>query len=125
MKEPLIPFAQYVEYGKLNEIAEEGARVRRIRELVNEMDDLRKQTLKFLMSFFRQVVALEAHNKMTSYNIAVTTSPCIFRPRVMRADDLYKHAIYYDALLKMIQYHDAIFNDQDVQMDTGDNLRHG
>ena len=62
---------------------------------------------------------------MTSYNIAVTTSPCIFRPKVMRADDLYKHAIYYDALLKMIQFYDAIFNSQELQMDQSDSLRHG
>jgi len=99
--------------------------VHRIRELVYKMDPLRRETLKFLIAFFREVVALESQNKMTSYNISVTTGPAIFRPKVMRADDLLNHATYYDALLKMIQYYNFIFNEGELELNQQDNLRHG
>eukprot|EP00354_Favella_ehrenbergii_P001907 CAMPEP_0170471164 /NCGR_PEP_ID=MMETSP0123-20130129/13452_1 /TAXON_ID=182087 /ORGANISM="Favella ehrenbergii, Strain Fehren 1" /LENGTH=96 /DNA_ID=CAMNT_0010738675 /DNA_START=866 /DNA_END=1156 /DNA_ORIENTATION=- len=62
---------------------------------------------------------------MTSYNISVTTGPAIFRPKVMRADDLLNHATYYDALLKMIQYYNFIFNEGELELNQQDNLRHG
>lgn len=62
---------------------------------------------------------------MTSYNIAVTTSPCIFRPVVTTAEDLYKHAIYYDALIHMIKFQDVIFNGAGLESHQGDDLRHG
>ena len=80
MKDPLIPFHQYTAYGELKDLEEED-KIMRIKQLIRETDELRQETLKLLINFFRDVVAKESINKMTSYNIAVTTCPCIFRPK--------------------------------------------
>ena len=74
------------------------------------MDPLRLHTLKFIIEFFRDVVAKESENKMTCYNIVVTTCHTIFRPKVMQPDDMDKQFIYKDAMLKMMEYHDVIFD---------------
>ena len=58
---------------------------------------------------------------MTSYNIAVTVAPNIFRPKTERLDDIITHGVYYDAMIKMIENYEAIFGDQ---LDF-ENLRHG
>ena len=43
----------------------------------------------------------------------------------MSPEDLYKHAFYYDALIKMIQFYDVIFEDIGLDQHQGDDLRHG
>ena len=48
---------------------------------------------------------------MTSYNIAVTVAPNIFRPKTERLDDIITHGVYYDAMIKMIENYEAIFGD--------------
>ena len=50
---------------------------------------------------------------MTSYNIAVTVGPNIFRPKTDRYDDIITHGVYYDAMIKMIENHEAIFDEND------------
>ena len=52
----------------------------------------------------------EPFNKMTSYNVAVTVGPNIFRPLVARPGDLSNHGIYYDIIIKMIDKCDILFN---------------
>ena len=49
---------------------------------------------------------------MTSYNIAVTVGPNIFRPKTERQDDIITHGVYYDAMIKMIENYETIFGDQ-------------
>ena len=58
MKNPLIPFKHYEEYGRLSELSEVD-RFIRMKELVYELDILRKNTLKFLLEFFRELVSYE------------------------------------------------------------------
>ena len=58
---------------------------------------------------------------MTSYNIAVTVAPNIFRTKTERLDDIITHGVYYDAMIKMIENYEAIFGDQL----NFENLRHG
>ena len=47
---------------------------------------------------------------MDSYNVAVTVGPNIFRPRVHRSTDLFKVAVYYQALITMIDQFDELFD---------------
>ena len=85
MKNPLIPFKHYNAYGSLTEFPTEEERFAQIKFLVNDMDTLRRATLKFCIEFFRELVSHEEQNLMTSYNVAVTVSPNIFRSRNNRA----------------------------------------
>ena len=86
MKNPLIPFRHYQAYGALNtEFPTEQEQFEQIKILVNDMDYLRRSTLKFCIEFFRELVSHEEQNLMTSYNVAVTVSPNIFRSRNNRA----------------------------------------
>lgn len=82
------------------------------------MGRLRRNTLQFLVEFFLEVVSLEADNKMTSYNIAVTVGPCLFRSKVARGEDIYKHAVYYDAMIKMMEFYEHIFKDEPLRRGT-------
>ena len=110
MKEPLIPFDQYESYGRLNQDYPRSVdRVKAIRDLVEKMDEQRQETLKFLVKLLRNVVELEADNRMGGGNISMMLGPCIFRSKVVRGSDLLNHATYYDALHKMILDFDQIF----------------
>ena len=48
---------------------------------------------------------------MTSYNVAVTVSPNIFRSRNNRSEDIMNHAVYYGAMITMIDRYDEIFDE--------------
>ena len=48
---------------------------------------------------------------MTSYNIAVTVSPNIFRSRENASADIFSHAIYYEAFICMIENYDYFFEE--------------
>ena len=48
---------------------------------------------------------------MTSYNVAVTVSPNIFRSRNNRSEDILNHAVYYSAMITMIDRYDEIFDE--------------
>ena len=48
---------------------------------------------------------------MTSYNVAVTVSPNIFRSRNNRSEDIMNHAVYYGAMITMIDRYDDIFDE--------------
>ena len=56
----------------------------------------------------------EESNRMNTYNVAVTVSPNIFRSRNDRAEDIFNHATFYDALMQMIQKYKELF-DEDSQ----------
>ena len=117
MKNPLIKFSQYEAYGDLDQIPQE-QRFPRIKQLVNELEPLRKNTLKFCVEFFREVVSYAEYNLMTAYNVAVTVSPNIFRSLNDRAEDILKHAVYYDALMQMIEKYEELFDESsDYQVD--------
>ena len=81
--------------------------------MINELDTLHFNTLQFHIEFFRDIVQNEPFNKMTSYNVAVTVGPNIFRPLVARPGDLANHGIYYDVIIKMIDKCDILF-DKDI-----------
>ena len=46
---------------------------------------------------------------MTSYNIAVTVSPNIFRPQQLIDRDMTNMGTFYDIFIKMIDYYDQTF----------------
>ena len=53
---------------------------------------------------------------MTSYNVAVTVSPNIFRSRNNRSEDFLNHAVYYSAMITMIDRYDQIFDEANKQL---------
>ena len=110
MKNPLIPFKHYEAYGDLINVPQE-QKFKKIKELVWELEPLRRNTLKFCIDFFRELVSYADHNRMNTYNVAVTVSPNIFRSRNDLAEDILKHAVYYDALIQMIERYDELFNE--------------
>ena len=117
MKNPLIPFKHYEAYGDLNNTPQE-QRFNKIKELVWKLEPLRRNTLKFCIEFFREFVTYVEFNLMNTYNIAVTVSPNIFRSRNDLAEDILKLAVYYDALIQMIEKYEDLFNeDSKYQVD--------
>ena len=81
-----------------------------IKFLLNQLPQLNFNTLKFHIVFFREVVQNEVHNRMTSYNIAVTVGPNIFRPQKNETKDLLNVGIFYDLLIRMIENFDVLFD---------------
>ena len=79
---------------------------------MNDLDPLRKNTLKFLLEFFRELVSYEADNLMTSYNVAVTVGPNIFRSRSNLSSDILNHAIYYETMIRMIENYEQLFEEK-------------
>ena len=81
--------------------------------------------LKFLLEFLLEVVTYESENKMTTYNIAVTVGPNIFRPRQNNADDILRVGVFYDAMIRMMENFSALFDcDTKFGVDTT-SLKHG
>ena len=109
MKQPLIPFQLYEQFGKIKD-KHESERIPYLKDLINELDTLHFNTLQFHIEFFREIVQHEPLNKMTSYNVAVTVGPNIFRPLVARPGDLSQHGTYYDIIIKMIDKCDILFD---------------
>ena len=103
MKTPLIPFEHYEEWGDLSHM-EEAPRMIKVKQLICRLDPLRRVTLKFCVEFFRELVTYEEDNKMTYYNVAVTVGPNIFRSKKNMTTDIFNHAPYYDALIKLIEH---------------------
>ena len=50
-------------------------------KLIKQLESINRNTPKFCIEFFRELISHESSNKMTSYNIAVTVGPNIFRPK--------------------------------------------
>ena len=48
---------------------------------------------------------------MTSYNVAVTVCPVIFRPRVQHAEEITGVGTIYDAFIRMIDNYQMLFED--------------
>ena len=46
---------------------------------------------------------------MTAYNIAVTVGPNIFRSLTVRPVDLYNAGTYYDAMIRMMENFEILF----------------
>ena len=46
---------------------------------------------------------------MTSYNIAVTVGPNIFRPLAVRPADLFNAGTYYDVVIRLMENYEIIF----------------
>ena len=61
---------------------------------------------------------------MTSYNIAVTVAPNIFRPKADVQEDIVSVGVYYDAMIKMIENTEVLFEGElsDIQLE---NLNQG
>ena len=103
MKTPLIPFEDYEEWGDLSEM-DDVSRMVKVKQLIARLDPLRRATLKFCVAFFKELVSYEPINKMTYYNVAVTVGPNIFRSKKNMTTDIFNHAPYYDALIKLIEH---------------------
>ena len=76
----------------------------KVKLLIRKLDPLRRATLKFCVEFFRELVSFEPKNKMTYYNVAVTVGPNIFRSKKNMTTDIFNHAPYYDAMIKLIEH---------------------
>ena len=59
---------------------------------------------------------------MTSYNIAVTVGPNIFRPKADVQEDIVSVGVYYDAMIKMIENTEALFGGD---IESFENLKQG
>ena len=81
-----------------------------MRHMIDELPIQNFNTLKFHIDFFRDVIKHEEHNKMTAYNMAVTIGPNIFRPKVVKPDELHKAFVYYDLIIRMIENFDLLFD---------------
>ena len=57
----------------------------------------------------REVVEHEPDNRMTSYNIAVTVGPNMFRPLTVRPADLFNAGTYYDIVIRMMESFEILF----------------
>ena len=110
MQDPLCPFSQYDSYMVLADIPPEN-RVVKLKSLLQQLPPLNFYTLKFIIEFMREVVQHEPKNRMTSYNIAVTVGPNIFRPLTVRPADLINAGTYYDAMIRMMENYDVLFQD--------------
>ena len=62
----------------------------------------------------REVVVHEPQNRMTSYNIAVTVGPNIFRSLTVRPADLYNAGTYYDVIIRMMEHFEVLFEDAPI-----------
>lgn len=51
---------------------------------------------------------------MTSYNIAVTAGPNIFRPLTVRPADLINAGTYYDAMIRMMENYEVLFEGKPI-----------
>ena len=81
MRNPLIPFHLYEAFGELGYMTLR-EQFLKMRELIAELEPINRNTLKFCIKFFQELISYESFNKMTSYNIAVTVGPNIFRPKI-------------------------------------------
>ena len=120
MKTPLVPQAQFDAIGRLNlSQTPEAEWNPKIKKIIEQMPEINQRTLKFICEYFQEVVDYEpsglnevdlslgeqkAGNKMTSYNIAVTVGPNIFREKVESADSILYHGDYYEVFIRMIDY---------------------
>ena len=108
MQDPICPFDQYDAYMELAQIAPE-RRIYKLNTLLKKLPTLNRNTLKFIIYFMREVVEHEPSNRMTSYNIAVTVGPNIFRPLTVRPADLFNAGTYYDVVIRMMENYDILF----------------
>ena len=108
MSQPLIPFDFYDDFGDLGKY-DDAERLVKIRELVDDLQPQNLNTLKFTIKFFIDLVKQEKVNKMTAYNCAVTVGPNIFRSSDNAGADILSAGIYYDTMIRMIEYYDVIF----------------
>ena len=120
MKTPLVPQAQFDAIGRLNlSQTPEAEWNPKIKKIIEQMPEINQRTLKFICEYFQEVVDYEPNgpnhvvdldtgeqkvgNKMTSYNLAVTYCPNIFREKVESANSiLLYHGVYYEVLIRMI-----------------------
>ena len=62
---------------------------------------------------------------MTTYNIAVTVGPNIFRPRNNNADDILRVGVYYDAMIRMMENFSVLFECGNTSVVDTASLKHG
>ena len=110
MQDPICPFDQYDSYMDLTQIAPE-RRIYKLKNLVEALPEQNKVTMQFIIHFMREVVSHEPDNRMTSYNIAVTVGPNIFRPLQVRPADLFNAGTYYDVVIRMMENYEVLFED--------------
>ena len=80
MHKPLVPIDQYEHYNQLGFLAEKEEKIERIRELIDLMEPLHRNTLRFLIKFFKELISYERDNELTSYDVARNVACTIFRP---------------------------------------------
>jgi len=98
---------------ELAQIAPE-RRIYKLDVLLKKLPPLNRNTLKFIIQFMREVVVHEPDNRMTSYNIAVTVGPNIFRPLTVRPADLFNAGTYYDVVIRMMENFEILFEDAPI-----------
>lgn len=108
MSDPICPFSLYDRFLSLTSVARE-QRVTPLKGLVRLLPKINFNTLKFIVAFCKTVVAQEEHNKMNSYNIAVTVGPNIFRPKELTPADFVNAGTFYDIMIRFMENFDEIF----------------
>ncbi|XP_058062441.1 WW domain-containing protein tag-325 isoform X2 [Anopheles bellator] len=76
LKDPLIPLQICSEIIPTAAVLSDNKRAK-VLQLVNALDEVRRQTLKFLMKHLRNVAAIK-ENEMDSFSLALLMSSCIF-----------------------------------------------
>ena len=87
-KLPLLPKAAY------EALLEVEGELPDLKSLVDAMPVLNKNILQMIIKYCKHLAEREPTNKMTSYNLAVTLGPSIFRAEVEEAD-IASHANFY------------------------------
>ena len=82
-----------------------------VKEIVKSLPALNRNILQLLAKLFKHVVQFEPFNKMTSYNMAITIGPNIFRSE-HEDSDLSSQSVFYQVLILMIDEYEEIFDDE-------------
>ena len=124
MRVPLVPFTFYDKFKQLGSVTMPDCSnqshtqlldlltLADLKRLLNSLPHLNFWTLKLHIFFFTKVVANEAQNRMTPYNIAVTVGPNIIRPHKFDLVDFDESATVYDVLVQMIENYEVLFDRQ-------------
>ena len=81
LAEPICPFNLYPKFRDMIITDSREDKLNELAEYLMLMPLLNRNTLLFIVRFFRKVAVYEDKNKMTAYNLAVVITPNVFRSK--------------------------------------------
>jgi len=81
LAEPIVPFKDYSKFRDMEMGGSLEEKLNQLADYLMLMPKLNRNTLLFIIRFFRKVATYEEFNKMTAYNLAVVVTPNIFRSK--------------------------------------------